>query len=148
MTGFTQIAGGNVGTTFAAGIDAIMATETIIDNIDMINGCRYPCGSRVTGAAIFRGGYVVHGLARGPEAIMAKLTGAQHLRMIHRRYRRPGLRAGLMTGITHIGGRQMVIGFTAGQRPIMTVNTGTDDLGVIHSRGDNGCPGGRGNFMT
>ena len=53
-----------------------------------------------------------------------------------------------MTGITHIGGWNMVRRFTTGNGAIMTIKTRADDLRMIHRDGRDWCPGRREFLVT
>ena len=53
-----------------------------------------------------------------------------------------------MTGITGIGGSNVIDTLTGGQRAIMTTGTYARDLVMIHCRGRNRYPGSRELLMT
>ena len=53
-----------------------------------------------------------------------------------------------MTSIANIAGGDMTCALAAGNDAIMTINTGANDLRMIHRNGCNRCPGRREFLMT
>ena len=89
-------------------------------------------------------------LATGDRAVVATGASTDHVAMIYRNGwdRCPGYRSRLMTGITSIGGIDMVCRLTGCQCTVMTTGTDTLHFVVIHCARRYGYPAGREHIMA
>lgn len=90
------------------------------------------------------------GFTRRQYAIVTADTGTVDIGMTNRshRYRLPRYRTRLMTRCAVIGGRQMVLRFTAGYHAVMTIKTNAEHLRVINSTSCHRFPACREFLMT
>ena len=99
----------------------------------------------MTAVTVVRGIRMVTGFALGNTVVVTAGAGTNNLCMVNiaRLYRRKGCRARIMTGITGVGAVNMVAWFTNRCCSIVTTETGTNDLCMIHSTGRYRRPAGR-----
>ncbi len=122
--------------TFAAGIQAIVATDTVVDVIGMIRRAATagkPSGGAVAGITLQGGNDVILALAGGDGAVVTTAADPDNLQVIHavRRHRPPAGGKLVMTSVAGVGGRDMGQGFTAGRRAIMAGKTIPRECGMV-----------------
>ena len=103
MTGITDVTGGDMTCTLAAGNGAVVTIKTGADDFRMIHcnsGYRNPGGRKflVTGITYITAAYVCRTLAAGCYPIVTSNTVTHKCRMVHRNSRHPG--SGSMTVVT------------------------------------------------
>ena len=134
MTRLTAIGSIDVGGVFAGRAHAVVATDAIYGNAGVVETGRFPRNSRVAIVA-FGGGDDVVGMFPGRRrAVVARRTTAQHLRMIHRRYRFPHAGTGMACFAVVAGlnvRRVLAGGFVA----VVAADAVGGDAGVIEQCG-------------
>lgn len=120
----------------ACGINPVMTTETIGENIAVIDTGAQPGLRAVADITFLRGRCVSQ---RQTVTTAARTKG---LTVIKGHHRSPRCRRRIMAGTAVVAGRQVP------QRQAVTGNTATEDLGMIHTAGHNRCPAGRELIMT
>ena len=73
----------------AGGLDAVVATDAVSRDVDMVKLCREPGGRLVAVAALIAGGNVVRRLAGRYDAVMAGSAASHDGRMVHEGNRAP-----------------------------------------------------------
>ncbi len=138
-----------MGRPLAAGIDAIMATDAVVDNRAMIHHRGFPLGGAVARTAIIGRWYMGGYLAGRPDAIMTTVAAAKHLGVIHgsRSDRSPGYGCRLVTGFAPVSGCKMGSTFAGSDLAVMAHAAGGGDLAVIDTVIGHREPG-RGEFVV
>ena len=129
VTIFANIARQYMVLIFANRIRPIVTANAIADVVRMIEGCRYPAIGRMTCVAIVARRDMGRILAHCDRVVMARRTGADHLRMIHPVGRSKQNR--VVAVLTNVAGQDMIEIFADRVRAIMTAETITRDIGVI-----------------
>ena len=115
----------------ARGSNAVVAALAMGDQPGVIEACRGPGECAVTIAAVVRGGYMVHGLCRGGDAIVTTqaLLLLQQVGMLH---------AGRNEGHGGMARRAVIVGrdvfgvLACGRDPVVTTDARALRRGVIH----------------
>ncbi len=83
------------------------------------------------------------GFTRSDRAIVTTETRPDHFVMVNRcrRHGRPTRRGFLMTGITHIARRDVIVTLATGRDAVVTADAIARERRVVHGNG--GCPGSR-----
>lgn len=84
MAGLTAVGTIDMRGTFTAGLNAVMAKDTVIGKSTMIHHHRQPTCGAMTGIALQRGGQMGSRFTEGHHVIMTTGAGTQHLPVIHR----------------------------------------------------------------
>jgi len=132
-----RIAGCDMRGMLAAGGIAVVATDAIAGNRGMIDYRQWNPGNDIMATiAIQIGDDMGRRFTGSNNAIMTIETDAQHLRMIDRVGRDwfPRHRTGLMTGLADVTAINMSGQLATGDHAVMTIDTGSDYLRVIHCR--------------
>jgi len=134
----------------AAGMDTVMAQNTIANKAGVIDVSRFPSGRGMTNVTLACGYDMIQRFTAGGNPVMTAGTNANHLGMINRarRHRRPGHRTRLMTSITVIAGGDVKRGFTGSFHAIMTTNACPHHLGMVNRRRTNRQPRRVRRYMT
>lgn len=115
---------------FTGGKTAIVTTDAGCHHTDVTEGDARPARRGMTHVTGLRRWKMGCGFADGDNAVMTRLTSAQHFGMIHRDYWCES--SGVMAGVTDISGTNVRCTLTRGCRAIMTARTGALYLSVIH----------------
>lgn len=109
VAGIAQIGGVNMGGTLSTGVGAIVAIDTVIDEVRMIHTGWSPGVRGMADVTFVVGLEMRDALARGNGAVVATGTDTQHFIVIHvgGRYRLPRRGSGCMTRIAVISSVDM-----------------------------------------
>ena len=86
---FADVRRKDVRRAFPRRVDAVMATEAVVNDAGMVEHCRSPCRCAVTIIALVGAGEVIRRFARRVQAVMTRDTAAGQGDMIDKRNRRP-----------------------------------------------------------
>ena len=133
VTQLTGIGGRYMVAALAAGIDAIMATDAVIQEARVIDHRRFPLRGTVAVATILLGGNMGGDLAGGDNAVVTTGAGAVHLGMIHRAvgHWRPWYGCRLVAGLAQVAGVNMIKILTTGYLTVVADTAGCGHLSVI-----------------
>ena len=118
---------------FAGCVGAVVTVDAITHDIDVIKVRGQPRDGRVAIVAIVAARDMGRVLADRRGAVVARSTGADHLSMVDRECRYPGVRR--VTVLAHDAGLDVVGGFAGCVRAVVTTRTVTRDVEVVEVRG-------------
>jgi len=129
MAGLAHIAGIDVSRTLATGAGAVVTGGTDLAGGAVIKHRHQPVGGDMAAIAGQCGGNMIDALASGNDRVMATLTAADGLGMIHGNQRQPGCIG--MAGLTHIRSINVCGIFTRGMGAVMAGDAGIGNTSVI-----------------
>lgn len=130
---FADIRRRNMGVALAGRLYAVVATDTIPGDVDMVKIGRYPAVGCMTVVAVVTARNVRRVLACRSDAIVAGTTGAEYLCVVNSDSRHIG--DGAVAILADIGGLDMRRSFTSGRQAVVAGNAITDDSDVIEKGG-------------
>ncbi len=129
---FADVCCRNMCLTFARSVSAVVTTEAIVHDIDMVEVGRQPGDRSVAVVAVVAAVYVSRVLAACCDAVMAGAAGTYHLRVVNRKDRRPDVRC--MAVFADVAGLHVRRAFAGGIRAVMAAHAVPCDIHVIEIR--------------
>jgi len=124
----------NVRCVLASSISAIVAVAAISDDIDVIEIGRYPTGRRMAVVAVIATVQVSRVFAGCRDAIMAGAAGANDLRVVNSKHRRPDVR--VVAVLAHIACSNVARGLAGCLHTVMAARAVAGDIHVIEICGE------------
>jgi len=134
MTGITDVRCVDMCRPFTTRSYTIVTGNTVVDETSVVHRSWNPLLGTVTDVTFIGGRNVGRSFTGGNYIIVTTGAHTQNFRMVHTtlRNRRPWRGCWRMAGFTYIGGINVIGTFSRSDHTIMTTETGTNNLSMIH----------------
>ncbi len=130
MTVFANVCGQDVHWSLTGSFHAVVTTDAVAGDVDVVEVCRCPGDGRVAVVAIVAARDVIGRFASRDCAVMARAAAPQYLRVIHAIHWLPHL--GVVAIGTVVRGRYVRSRFAHRQHAIVAIDTRSQHLRVIY----------------